>query len=458
MNKSEIRNLKFETNSKFLNSKIVFPVVSDFGLRISSFAVAVCCLLASRSTNAADWTQYLGPTRNGVSVETVSTKILAGGPKKLWQHDTPGGFSSFAVGGGIAATMTLREVDGAPQEICLALDAKTGKEIWAKPLGVANFLEKSGGGANSGKSNNKGGDGPRSTPAIANGYVFATSGNLVLVCFEAKTGKQIWRHDLLKEFHGQNIHWNNAASPVIDNALVFMAGGGEGQSLLAFEQRSGKVAWKVGNETITHSTPTIGTIAGTRQVIFFVKSGLVAVDEKTGKILWRQPFRFNVSTAMSPLVSGDIVYCSAGYQVGSAAYHIKKSGDNFTSTELWKLPASTINNHWSTPTVKDGYLYGLFGFKEFGTCPLKCVELATGNIRWSQEGFGPGGTLVAGDTLIVLGDAGQVAFVKAEPFKYTELGRFDAVTGKCWNAPALSDRRLYVRSTKQAACFDLSGN
>ncbi|MGZ4962983.1 MAG: PQQ-binding-like beta-propeller repeat protein [Limisphaerales bacterium] len=407
--------------------------------------------------NAADWTQYLGPTRNGVSTETGVAKFPSSGPRKLWQHPTPGGFSSFAIGNGIAVTMTLREIGGAEQEICLALDTKTGKELWGQAFGVANFLEHGGGGANSGKGENKGGDGPRSTPAITKGHVFATSANLVIACFDAKTGKQIWKHDLVKEFAGQNIHWNNAASPVIDNGLVFMAGGGEGQSLLAFEQGTGRVAWKVGHETITHSTPTVATIAGTRQVIFFLKSGLVSVDAKTGKILWKQPFHFNVSTAMSPLVVGDIVYCSAGYQVGSAAYRISKSGDKFTSTELWKQPASVINNHWSTPTVRDGFLYGLFGFKEFGTCPLKCVELSTGNVKWSQEGFGPGGTILAGDTLIVLGDAGQVSLVRADPQAYHELAKFEAVTGKCWNAPALSDGRLYVRSTKEAACFDLSG-
>ena len=420
-----------------------------------SLKISVALVFAA-STHAAEWTQYLGPTRNGISTETISTKFPTTGPRKLWTHETPGGFSSFAVGAGIAATMTLREIGGAPQEICLALDPKTGKELWAQSLGVANFLEKGGGGANSGKGNNRGGDGPRSTPAIADSCVFATSANLVLACYDAKAGKPIWKHDLIKEFAGKNIQWNNAASPVIDSGMVFMAGGGEGQSLLAFDQRTGGVVWKVGTETITHASPTVATIGGTRQVVFFLKSGLVSVEAKTGKVLWKQPFRFNISTAASPVVCRDIVYCSAGYQVGSAAYRISKAGGKFTSTELWKQPASTINNHWSTPLCYKGHLYGLFGFKEFGSCPLKCVDLATGIVLWSQEGFGPGGTILAGETLIVLGDAGQVTFVKADPGSYQEVAKFQTVIGKCWNAPALSDGRLYVRSTKEAACFDIS--
>jgi outer membrane protein assembly factor BamB len=409
------------------------------------------------TASAADWPQYLGPTRNCISSEKIATKFAPSGPRKLWQHETPGGFSSFAITDGIAATITLREIEGAPQEICLALEAKTGKELWAMSLGVANYLEKGNGGANSGKSTNRGGDGPRSTPAISNGRVFATSGNLGLFCFEAKTGKLIWKHDLIKEFSGKNIQWNNAASPVIDGGLVFMAGGSEGQALFAFDQKTGKVAWKTGTETITHSSPTVATILGTRQVIFFVRSGLVSVDTKTSKTLWKQPFKFNVSTAMTPLVAGDIVYCSAGYQVGSAAWRVSKSSGAFKLTQLWMQPASVINNHWSTPTYKDGFFYGLFGFKEFGTCPLKCVEVATGKVRWSQEGFGPGGVALAGDTLIVLGDAGQIVLAKAQPSGYRELSQWQAVSGKCWNAPALADGRLYVRSTKEAACFDISG-
>jgi outer membrane protein assembly factor BamB len=87
---------------------------------------------------------------------------------------------------------------------------------------------------------------------------------------------------------------------------------------------------------------------------------------------------------------------------------------------------------------------------------LKCVDLATGNVLWSQDGFGPGGTILAGETLIVLGDAGQVVFAKADPGSYQEVAKFQAITGKCWNAPALSDGRLFVRSTKEAACFDIA--
>src|SRR5207302_10020909 len=191
------------------------------------------------------------------------------------------------------------------------------------------------------------------------------------------------------------------------------------------------VVWKGQDDLMTHSTPVAATILGVRQVIFFTQRGLVSVAAQSGKLLWRQPFRYVTSTAMTPVVAGDIVYCSAGYGVGSGAYKISRSGDGFGVKELWFQPANVFNNHWSTPVFKDGYLYGLFGFKEFGRCPMKCVELATGKVMWSQEGFGPGGTILVNGRVLVLGDAGQLVLVEANPARYAEVARAQVLSGKC---------------------------
>ena len=164
-------------------------------------------------------------------------------------------------------------------------------------------------------------------------------------------------------------------SPVIDGNLLFVAGGGPGESFLALNKDTGTVVWKGQDEIMTHATPVVTTILGVRQVVFFVKSGLVSVAEKDGARLWSFPFRFSTSTAASPVVAGDIVYCSAAYGIGGGACRISKGPDGFIATELYK-GEKDIPNHWSTPVVKDGYLYGIFSHKQYGSAPLKCVELA----------------------------------------------------------------------------------
>ena len=404
---------------------------------------------------AADWSQYRGSNQDGIAAEKAALNWPASGPKVLWKVSTPLGFSCFTVADGKAFTQVVRDIGGAPKEVCLALDAATGKELWAAEMGPGTFDK----GGDSGTPENKGGNGPRSTPAVSDGKVYVFTQDLVLLCFDAKTGKKLWTKDLTQEHAGRNIKpWRNAASPVIDGNLIFLAGGGPGQSLLGIDKATGKTVWKAHDEIITHASPVAATIHGVRQVIFFVKSGLLSVALKDGSELWRFPFEFKTATAISPVVGGDIVFCSAGYNIGGAACKITKSGDKFAAAELWKISGDNkVSSLWSTPVFKDGYLYGMITAKKFGTGPLKCVELATGEVKWEQPGFGAGNAILVGDKLLALSDDGQVALVEAKPDAYKELGRIKAVGGKCWSTPAFSNGRLYVRSTTEGACLDLAG-
>jgi outer membrane protein assembly factor BamB len=407
---------------------------------ILGIILATICF--SRAAIAADWCGYRGPNQDGISNETVNLNWPADGPKVVWKAETKNGFSSFAVVGDKAFTLVNRDLDGSPREICVALDAASGKEVWMADLAAGKGY--SGGGD---------GDGPRSTPTISEGLVYTFTPDLVLHCHDAQTGKAVWTKDLIKEHAGHNIGWNSAASPVIDGDLVFVAGGGPGQSLLGIAKKTGKVVWKTGKETMTHAMPVVGTILDRRQVIFFCKSGLVAVAAKNGRELWRFPYNYKTATAVSPVICGDVVYCSAGYGVGGGACKITKSGTRFTATELYRNVKS-IQDLWSTPVFKDGYLYGMISFKQFKKGPLKCVEAATGNIRWEQPGFGAGQVILVGDKLLALSDQGELVVVEATPNSYKEIARAKVVNGKCWSTPALSDGRIYVRSTTEAACLD----
>lgn len=422
-------------------------------LRSFTVALGILTFLPQAMLRASDWPEYRGPGTDGISAETLTLPWPASGPKVLWKVPTERGFSSFVVGGGKAFTQVARETGGGIREGCLALDANTGKELWFTDVDLAHYDS----GGDSGTSDNRGGDGPRSTPAVSDGKVFVLTQHLVLDCFDADTGKQIWTHSIAKENAGRNIGWKSAASPVIDGDLIFAAGGGPGESLLAFDKNTGRVVWKGQDEMMTHATPVVATILGQRQVIFFVQKGLVSVEPKEGKVLWRFPFRYSTSTAASPVVDGKIVYCSAGYGVGGGACEISREGEHFTATKLWEIPGNKeVANHWSTPVAKDGYLYGMFSFKKFGTGPMKCVEIATGKVQWEQAGFGAGNVILVKDKVLALADDGHVVVVDPTPTAYKELARAKVLQGKCWSTPAFSDGRIYVRSTQEGACIDAS--
>lgn len=423
-------------------------------LRLLAVALGLLSILSPVALMAAEWPQYRGPTQTGTSAENVNLRWSSAGPKVVWKVPTERGFSSFAISGGKAFTQVNRERNGELRELCVALDAATGKELWSADVGLGKYDS----GGDTGAPDNRGGDGPRSTPTINDGLVYVYTQHLVLHCLDAETGTERWTKDLMQDHAGRNIGWKSAASAVVDGDRLFLGGGGPAQSLLALNKKTGAVVWKAQDEIITHSTPIVTTLHGVRQVIFFLKSGLLSVAAEDGRALWRFPFDFRVSTAISPVVCGDIVYCSAGYDVGGGACRITRTGEQFTATELWKIAGNRdVPNHWSTPVYKDGYLYGMFSFKKFGTGPLKCVEVATGKVCWEQSGFGAGNVILVNDQLLALTDYGELVVVAPTPAAYQELARAKVLTGKCWSTPALSDGRIYVRSTKEGACLEVRG-
>jgi len=417
------------------------PLVSNLSVLLASI---------TGSATALEWGAFRGPNHNGVVEAPSSVRNWKSARlKTLWKTETPSGFSSFAVAGEKAYTIVTTEIDGNPSEAILCLDGRTGKELWSKALAIAPKYD---GGGNAGDKGNEGGDGPRSTPVIDDGLAYCIDANLGVHCFKADTGDIVWQHNVLEENAGVNIKWQNAASPLIDGNLLLLAGGGKGQALLALDKKTGKVVWKGEDDQMTHATPILATLHGVHQAIFFTQTGLVAVDPQKGIVLWRAPFPFKVSTAASPVVFEDIVYCSAGYGVGAGAFKISSSGGSFSAEPIWRRENECFN-HWSTPVVKDGYLYGMFSFKEYGKGPLACVDIRTGKDMWKEEGFGPGQVILAGDTIIALSDKGEVVAVEASPKKYTELKRDDVLKGKVWSYPVLAYNHLFARSTEEGVCI-----
>ena len=410
-------------------------------LRLSC-TLALAAGVSHAESKPGEWTGFRGPTGNGLATPPKSVRDWKHVQlHKTWKTDTNAGFSSFAIGAGKAFTIVTDEVDGNKGEVIEALDAKTGKKVWSKPL---TQMTKYDGGGDSGTPDNKGGDGARSTPIVDGTNVYAIDSNLGVYCFDAATGKEVWKHDVMKDNAGVTIKWHNAASPLIDGNVLLMAGGGAGQGLLGFDKTSGAILWKGEDDKMTHATPIVADILGVHQAIFFTQTGLVAVTPTDGKVLWRAAFPYKVSTAASPVVFNDIVYCSAGYGVGAGAFKISKDGSAMKAESIWRTEGDDLANHWSTPVVKDGYLYGMFSFKKYGVGPLACVDIRTGKVMWKQEGFGPGQVIIADKTIIALSDKGEVVFVEANSAKYNELKRQDLLKGKVWSYPSLGYDHLFA--------------
>ncbi len=403
-------------------------------------------LLGAGSLTAGEWSHIKGPQLNRKTDETVPAKWPANGPKRVWEVAVDGGFSSFVTGDGRVYTV----VQKGGKEVAVGLDRKTGKTLWELPMSAADYTN----GGNRGVSGNDGGDGPRSTPVFAAGRVFVIDGRFVLHAVDAASGRELWKHDLVKDFGGRTIHWSNSASPLVMGNRVIAMGGGKGASIVAFKADTGAVEWKSGNDRATYATPVLATIHGKEQALFMMERGLVAIDPTDGKELWHYPFPQQTATATSPVVWNDIVNVTAGYGVGGGACKVVRNGDKWEATEIWRSRGNRDTaSHWMTSVVHDGYLYGCYGHGSYGNGAFKCIDIRTGKVMWEKPGFGHGQTIMVGGKLLVTTDAGRLVLIEPSTEKYIELSSTKAIDGKVWASLALSDGQIFMRSTKHAACL-----
>lgn len=403
--------------------------------------------LLSLSGAAADWPQWRGPERNGISKETGLLKEWPKeGPKLLWQVKEIGdGYSTPAV---VGERLFLISNQGIDNEYVHALSTTDGKEIWKVTIGKV--------GPNQGPQY----PGSRSTPTVDGDVLYALGSDGDLVCLNTSDGKEQWRKDLRKDFGGKPGKWAYAESPLIDGDALVVAPGGSKATIVALHKKSGDVIWESAipeGDEAAYASAMIVEAGGVKQYVEFLGKGLVGVEAKTGKPLWRYEKTAQGSPANipTPLVQNEFVYSAAG-RSGGGLVQLKVAGTTVEADEIYftpKLPTAI-----GGAVVLEGVLYGT------NSQGLVCADLKTGDIKWQERGVGAGSVCYADGRLYVHGENGEMALVEATPEAYREKGRFmppeppKKGPGKAWAYPAVANGKLYVREMGTLWCFDVKGS
>lgn len=398
-------------------------------------------LLYAAFAGAADWPQWLGPTRDGVSTEKVAPWKDA--PKVLWRQAIGEGHSSPVVAKG--KLFVHARVSGKDAEEVIAFDAKDGKELWRTSYERAPFKSVFG-------------NGPRGTPAVLDGKVFTFGVTGVLSCFEADGGKQLWQVDTLKTFKAPNLFFGASTSPLVEGDKVMVNVGGPGASIVAFDKNKGEVAWKALDDKASYSSPIAIGEGNARQVVFLTGAGLVGLSPADGTVFWKYALVDKLAeSSTTPVVLGDLLLGSS-VTYGSVGLTLGNKEGKPTATELWKNP--TLTCYFSTPvTVGKDHVYMVNGsILPPPSATLRCVDAKTGKEVWSKPKVGKyHATLLRNgdEKLLMLDDAGNLILLEPNAKEYKELAR-SKVCGESWAHPALSDGKLYVRDAKELICLQLA--
>ena len=396
------------------------------------------------SSTPGDFPQFLGPDRtNYLSGPKLADDWEATPPKEIWRRKIGAAWSAFSARNGYAVTMEQRGDD----EWVTCYEVATGKPVWGHSIPARH-------------ENVLGGIGPRSTPTIQDGKVYALGATGVLRCLDGANGKLLWKDDLLARYGlGQIpaeeiVMWGRASSPlIVDKLVVVPAGGplGRSKSLIAFDAQSGKVAWEGGERQISYASASIATLGGVRQIVIVNEDTVTGNDIKTGQELWWHPWHGasngSASSSQAHSIGSDRLLLSKGYGSGAELISVKLDGKWYV--ELLQQNKRVLKTKFTNVTIISGHAYGL------SDGVLECVELATLQPQWKRGRYGHGQVLGVGDKVLVLGEDGDLALVAADPENYREIGKIQALTGKTWNNLCLTGRLLLVRNAEEAACYEL---
>jgi outer membrane protein assembly factor BamB len=415
--------------------------MSKMTLRLSLIAAAASFRYCA--AEAADWPQFLGPNRDGVSSEKIAARFPTDGPRIVWKRTIGRGLAGPVVAEGKVILFHRQDGDA----VIEALATADGKSLWRFTYRT-NYRDDFGFD-----------DGPRAPPTMAGGRLFAYGAEGNLHAVEATTGKLLWKHDLVAELASRKGWFGRCCAPLVAGKVVLVNVGGELDGkvagIAAFDAESGKLAWTSSDDEASYSSPILTTIHDRTAAVFFTRKGLEVVDAARGTPLYKETFEPDISasvTACTPIACGpNRIFLSACYGVGACVWEFNP---DLTARSRWRA-MDKLDCHYGTPVFVGGHLYGFHGRQEYGQ-ELRCIDAATGEVKWRSPELPAGSILAASDTLVVLTEKGESLLVAATPREFSVRARGQILGAVTRAFPALAGGILYARDDRQLVAVDLS--
>lgn len=380
------------------------------------------------------WPGFRGAERNGVVRGiSIDTRWDVTPPAEIWRRKVGPGWSSFAVGGGRLYTQEQRGDD----EIVACYDVATGEPVWMHSDAV-RFYESNGGA------------GPRATPTLAGGRVYAFGATGILNALDATTGARAWSRNVSEDVDRAVPGWGFSSSPLVVGDVVIVAASG---TLAAYDASTGEPRWTGPREPGSYSSPHLLQAGGVDHVVLMTGAGAIALRASDGAFLWRHDWEGVGAPIVQPAVldASDVLTTSSAMTGGNGLRRltVAKTGDAWTAVERWT--SNGLKPYFNDYVLHEGHAYGFDG------SILSSIDLADGRRNWKGGRYGNGQLVLLADQdlLLVVSEDGELALVGATPAGYTEHARIPALNGKTWNHPVVVGDVLLVRNGEEMAAFRL---
>ena len=388
------------------------------------------------STDAvAEWPGFRGEGRISRQTGTrFATDWASVPPQLLWKIPIGPGWSSFAFQGGYLFTQEQR----GPQEMVVCYAADTGAQVWASAL-EARFDDP------------LGGPGPRATPSLAGGRLYAQGATGTLRCLNLQDGALIWERKIGEIAQREPPMWGFSGSPLIAGSLVIVHAGGAGdKGTLAFDAATGELRWSAPAGADSYSSPQLAVVGREEFVLMLSNVGLEFLQPASGAVRFSYEWKHTDHRALQPqAVAPDCVLIPTGMGAGTRLIRLRQTGDSLAAEEVWT--SRRLKPDFNDFVVYQDHLYG------FDSGIFTCIRLSNGEAAWKGGRYGKGQVLLLADSglLLVTGERGEGVLLRATPEAHEELATFPLLEGKTWNHPAIVGDRLFVRNAEEAACYRL---